>query len=133
MCHLCRDVLWEVHNGHSIVQPSKGRAAGPLWQIMDSVQADLADLKSTVTFFHNQNSGNYASEASCCPLFHVPPRSKPSQARYASCFCCAAQLSISGRTIAWAVLRCVVLLAVALYQLSFITRLFDKPKRHMRV
>ncbi len=60
----CRDVLWEVHNGHSIAQPKQGGAAGPLWQIMDTVEADLADLKSTVTFFHNRNSGNYASEAS---------------------------------------------------------------------
>jgi hypothetical protein len=33
----------------------------------------------------------------------------------------------------WAILRCLVLLAVALYQLSFIRKLFDRPKRHMGV
>lgn len=69
---LCRDVLWEVYNGHSIAQPKQGSAAGPLWQIMDTVEADLADLKSTVTFFHNRNSGNYASEASSCLLTCLP-------------------------------------------------------------
>jgi hypothetical protein len=130
---LCRDVLWEVYNGHSIAQPSKGGAAGPLWQIMDTVEADLADLKSTVTFFHNRNSGNYASEASFCLLTLSGFSQNSCHISICPTTCCAAQLSISGRTMAWAVLRCLVLLAVALYQLSFITRLFDKPKRHMRV
>lgn len=42
-------------------------------------------------------------------------------------------LSISGRSMGWALLRCLALLGVAVYQISFVRRLFDRPTRSIRV
>lgn len=80
----CRDVLWEVHVGHTWRhEPAAGaHPMEPLWKLLEAVEQDLQDMQAVHHYLRGRETRNRLREcppAPRCRLCHSSPRLLPSR------------------------------------------------------